>query len=116
MGQVLDGLSPAERAQAVADAAGSFDPSLLAGLAVSVPAPWPKPLGDAVLQAAHAAGREQYPGPALYELVRAAALRLPPDRADELEAAASFKQELRPALTDVVETIRLRARLHEAFA
>ena len=116
MGQVLDGLSPAERAQAVADSAGGLDPSLLAGLAVAVPAPWPRALGDAVLQAAHAAGREQYPGPALYELVRAAALRLPPDRADELEAAASFKTELRPALTDVVETIRLRARLHEAFA
>ena len=116
VGQVLDGLSPAERAQAVADTVGSLDPSLLAGLAAAVPAPWPQPLGDAVLAAAHAAGREQYPGPALYELVRAAAFRLPPERADELEAAASFQQELRPALADVVETIRLRARLHEAFA
>jgi hypothetical protein len=33
-----------------------------------------------------------------------------------LEAVASYKDELRPALTDVVETIRLRARIHEAFA
>ena len=81
-----------------------------------MPAPWPKPLGDAVLAAARDAGREQFAGPGLYELVRAAALRLPPDRADELEAAASFKQELRPALLDVVETVRLRARIHEAFA
>ena len=116
VGQVLDGLSAADRALAVAESAALLDPSLLAGLAAAVPAPWPTPLGDAVLAAAQAAGREQFPGPALYELVRAAALRLPPDRADELEAAASFKGELRPALTDVAETIRLRARIHEAFA
>jgi hypothetical protein len=113
---VLDGLSPADRAGAVADAFRVHDPGLLAGLAAAVPAPWPKPLGDAVLAAARAAGREQFPGPRLYELVRAAALRLPPDRADELEAVASYKDELRPALTDVVETIRLRARIHQAFA
>ena len=93
-----------------------LDPSLLAGLAAAVPAPWPKALGDAVLSAARSAGREQYPGADLYELVRAAALRLPPDRADELEAVASFKDELRPALADAIETIRLRARIHEAFA
>jgi hypothetical protein len=69
-----------------------------------------------VLAAARAAGREQFPAPGLYELVRAAALRLPPDRADELEVAATYKDELRPALIDVVETIRLRARIHAAFA
>jgi hypothetical protein len=113
---VLDGLSSAERALAVADSAANLDPSLLAGLVAAVPAPWPKALGDAVLAAARTANREQFPGPGLYELVRAAALRLPPDRADELETVASFKDELRPALTDVVETIRLRARIHEAFA
>jgi hypothetical protein len=116
VGQVLDGLSPVDRALAVADSAANLEPSLLAGLAAAVPAPWPKALGEPVLAAARAAGREQFPGPGLYELVRAAALRLPPDRADELEAVASFKDELRPALTDVVETIRLRARIHEAFA
>ena len=116
VGQVLDRLSPGERALAVADSAAVLDPSLLAGLAAAVPAPWPKALGDAVLSAARSAGREQYPGADLYELVRAAALRLPPDRADELEAVASFKDELRPALTDAIETIRLRARIHEAFA
>ena len=114
--QVMDRLSPAERALAVADSAAVLEPSLLAGLAAAVPAPWPKALGDAVLTAARSAGREQYPGADLYELVRAAALRLPPDRADELEAVASFKDELRPALTDAIETIRLRSRIHEAFA
>ncbi|HEU5202676.1 MAG TPA: DUF5691 domain-containing protein [Candidatus Limnocylindrales bacterium] len=116
VGQVLDGLSPVERAQAVADAAGNLEASSLAALAATVPAPWPDPLSDAVLAAARALGREQYPAPPLYELIRVAALRLPPGRVDELEAAASFKGELRPALTDVVETIRLRARIHEAFA
>jgi hypothetical protein len=116
VGMVLDRLSPAERAHAVADAADALDPALLAGLAAAVPAPWPTTLGDAVLAAARAAGKDQFAGPALYELVRAAALRLPPDRADDLEAVAAYKDELRPSLTDAVETIRLRARIHEAFA
>jgi hypothetical protein len=93
-----------------------LDPPVFAGLAATVPAPWPGPLADAVLEIASFVGREQFPGPGLYELVRAAALRLPPDRADELTAVASYKDELRPALVDVIETIRLRARIHEAFA
>jgi hypothetical protein len=116
LGVLLERLTPAERAQVVAESAAELDPAELAGLAAAVPAPWPSAVGDAVLSAARAGGREHYPGPGHYELVRAAALRLPPDRADELEAAASFKGERRPALTDVVETIRLRARIHESFA
>ncbi len=116
VGQVLDRLSPAERARAVADSAAVLDPSLLAGLAAAVPAPWPTSLGDAVLTAARSAGKSSFPGAGLYELVRVAALRLPPDRADDLEAVASFKGELRPALTDAIETIRLRSRIREAFA
>ena len=116
VGQVLDRLSPGERARAVADSAAVLDPSLLAGLAGAVPAPWPTSLGDAVLTAARSAGKEQFPGAGLYELVRVAAICLPPDRADDLEAVASFKGELRPALTDAVETIRLRSRIREAFA
>jgi hypothetical protein len=116
VGMVLDRLSPAERARAVTDAANVLDHALLAGLAGSVAAPWPTTLGDAVLAAARSASKEQFPGPGLYELVRAAALRLPPDRADELETTASYKDEVRPSLTDAVETIRLRARIHEAFA
>jgi hypothetical protein len=115
-GVLLERLTPAERAQVVAEAAAELDPAELAGLAAAVPASWPTALGDAVLSAARTAGREQYPGPGLYELIRAATLRLPPDRADELEAVALFKDELRPALGDVVETIRLRARIAEAFA
>jgi hypothetical protein len=116
MGQVLDGLSSADRAAAVAASAAALHPPVLAELATLIPAPWPTPLADAVLDVAELVGREQFPGPGLYELVRAAALRLQPDRADDLTKVASYKDELRPALTDVVETIRLRARIHEAFA
>jgi hypothetical protein len=116
IGQVLDGLSPADRASVVANSAAALDPAVLAGLAASVPAPWPRPLADAVLEVASGLGREQLPGGPLYELVRVAALRLPPGRIDDLTAVASYKDELRPALRDVIETIRLRARIHEAFA
>jgi Family of unknown function (DUF5691)/SWIM zinc finger len=116
VGQVLDGLSSADRAAVVAAAAPALHPAVLAALAASIPATWPTPLADAVLDVTELVGREQFPGPGLYELVRAAALRLPPNRADDLTAIASYKDELRPALTDVVETIRLRARIHEAFA
>ena len=116
IGQVLDGLSPGERAVAIATSATASDPVVLAGLAVSVPAPWPSALGDAVLDVARVVGREQFPGPGLYELIRAAAIRLPPERADDLASVASYNDEIRPALVDVIETIRLRARIHEAFA
>jgi hypothetical protein len=100
----------------VASAAANLHPSVLAGLAVSVPAPWPRPLAETVLDVASFLGGEPFPGPGLYELIRASAIRLPPDMADELTAVATYKDELRPALTDVIETIRLRARIHEAFA
>ncbi len=116
VGQVLNGLSLADAAAAVATSATALHPSTLAALAASIPAPWPAPLADAVLDVASLVGREQFAGPGLYELVRAAALRLPPDRADDLTNVASYKDELRPALTDVVETIRLRARIREAFS
>ena len=89
---------------------------MLAALAAEIPGPWPPPLADLVLAVARSSGREQFPAAGLYELVRAAALHLPPDRADALEAVASFKDELRPALADAIETIRLRARIHQAFA
>ncbi len=116
IGQVLDGLSSTDRARAVTASAAALHPPVLAELAALVPAPWPAPLADAVLDVAELVGREQFPGPGLYELVRAAALRLQPARGDDLTKVASYKDELRPALTDVVETIRLRARIHEAFA
>lgn len=116
VGRVLDGLTPADRAVVVAEAAEAIDPVMLASFVPSIPAPWPRPLADAVLDMASFVGQEQFPGPGLYELVRAAALRLPPAYEDRLIAVASYKDELRPALTDVVETIRLRARIHEAFA
>ena len=116
VGRALDGLAPADRAMVVAEIAGAVDPVMLASFAGGIPGPWPGPLADAVLEMARFVGQEQFPGPGLYELVRAAALRVPPDRADDLTAVASYKDELRPALADAVETIRLRARIHEAFA
>jgi hypothetical protein len=69
-----------------------------------------------VLDVAGAIGSEQFPAGAFYELVRTAALRLPPNREDDLTAVASYRDELRPSLTDAVETIRLRLRMYEAFA
>ena len=116
VGQVLHGLSSTDRAAALTASAAALHPPVLAELTTLVPAPWPTPLADAVLDVAELVGREQFPGPGLYELIRAAALRLQPGRADDLTKIASYKDELRPALTDVVETIRLRARIHEAFA
>jgi hypothetical protein len=116
VGQALDGLAPADRAMVVAETAGAIDPVMLASFAGGIPAPWPRPLADAVLDMARFVGKEQFPGPGLYELVRAAAHGLPPDRADDLTSIASYKDELRPALLDAVETIRLRARIHAAFA
>jgi hypothetical protein len=116
LGQALDGLSSADAAGAVAASAAALHPPMLAALAASIPAPWPTPLADAVLDVAELVGGEQFAGPGLYELVRAAAIRLPPAREDALIAVASYKDVLRPALTDVVETIRIRARIHEAFA
>ena len=116
VGQVLDRVSPADRAVAVAGSADAVDPAVLAGLAAAVPAPWPRPLADAVLDVAGAIGHEQYPGAPFYDLVRAAALRLPPDRVDDLTRVGSYEEELRPALAEPIETIRLRARIHEAFA
>jgi hypothetical protein len=116
VGGALDGLAPADRAMVVAETAGAVDPVMLASFAGSIPAPWPRPLADAVLDMARFVGQEQFPGPGLYELVRAAAIRVPPGYEDALTSVASYKDELRPALTDVVETIRLRARIHETFA
>jgi hypothetical protein len=116
VGRALDGLAPADRAMVVAETARDVDPVMLASFAGSIPAPWPRPLADAVVDIARFVGQEQFPGPGLYELVGAAAIRVPSGYEDALTSVASYKDELRPALTDVIETIRLRARIHEAFA
>jgi hypothetical protein len=113
---VLERLSPDDQAIAVVDAAEGMTPSDLADLARSVPPPWPGKLVDAVLSAAAALGSEPIAHPALSGLVRAAATGLPPERADDLETVASVNGETRPALIDHIDTIRLRARMHEAFA
>jgi hypothetical protein len=58
----------------------------------------------------------QYPDLALYQLIRAAAMGLPPVHADDLATLASYQGEIRPALLGAVETLRMRARIHDAFA
>jgi hypothetical protein len=114
--RAIEGLSERDRAVALVASADALDPAILANLARGVPPPWPHELSDAVLGSAADLGREQFPNPALYELVRAGAVGLPPDRADDLANVASLKGELRSALSDPIETIRLRARIHDAFA
>jgi hypothetical protein len=113
---VLEGLSVEDRAVLIAASADALEPALLVTLARSVPASWPRPLADAVLAKAAAAARDPLATQAFYDLVRAAALRLPPDRADDLADVASHNGDVRPGLVDSIDTIRLRARMHDAFA
>jgi hypothetical protein len=52
----------------------------------------------------------------IHALVRAGAIGLPPERADDLEKVASVDGEIRPALIDAIDTIQFRARMYDAFA
>jgi hypothetical protein len=72
-------------------------------------------LADAVLDALRKLGKAQYPEQAFYDLIRAAALGLAPNRADDLLALADKDGQVRPALAGAIERIHLRARIHEAF-
>ena len=116
VGQVLEGLDPAGRATVLAETTKQLEPAMLAAFVEGVPAPWPQPLAEAVLGVTKAFSGSQYPDQALYQLVRAAAMGLPPGRADDLEPLASYQGQIRPALDGAIETIRLRARIHDAFA
>jgi hypothetical protein len=112
---VLEPLDAAARAEAVASAAPKLNPAILVTAARACPPPWPKPLVDAALAAIKHDVGTQYPDQAWYELVRATAVGLPPSRADELIALATRDGQVRPALGGVVDTLRLRQRLHDAF-
>jgi hypothetical protein len=116
VGQVLEGLDPAGRATVLAETTKQLEPQMLAAFVEGVPAPWPQPLAEAVLGVTKAFSGSQYPDQALYQLVRAAAIGLPPRRAEDLETLASYQGQIRPALDGAIETIRLRARIHDAFA
>jgi len=109
-------LDPADRAVVVARVAGSLDPATFASVAASLPPPWPPAVASAALRALGPRGDGEWPDPAYYELVRAAARGLPPDRAEELVEAASHQDRIRPSLDDAIDVVRLRARIHQAFA
>jgi hypothetical protein len=116
VGTVADGLTPGDLAAVLVESAEHIEPTLLVDLASRVPAPWPASVADAVLAAARKLGAEPYPDQAYYALVRAASVGGASDRADDLVTVAMKGGEVRPALVGAVETIRLRARIHDAFA
>jgi hypothetical protein len=116
VGQVFEGLAPDARATLLAEDGRSLDPTTLATFVTGVPAPWPGPLGETVLAVAGTLAANQYPDQAFYDLVRAASVGLPPDRLDALVTVASYNDEVRPVLVGRVETMHLRARIHDAFA
>jgi Family of unknown function (DUF5691)/SWIM zinc finger len=109
-------LPPDQRAGVAFVAAPSVDAETLAHLAAYCPPPWPPPLIETVLGTLGKMAGEQYPDPPFYGLAREAALGLPAEQGDELAALASYEGQIRPALTGAIDTIRLRARMHEAFA
>jgi hypothetical protein len=111
----VDALPPAQRIDVAAAVAGSVEPPTLARLATACPPPWPPALADAVLDALRKLGKAQNPEQAYYDLIRAAALGLAPNRADDLLALADREGNVRPALAGAIERIHLRARIHEAF-
>jgi hypothetical protein len=115
LARAVAGLPGDRRLAVVAVAASALDPVTLARLAGACLPPWPRSVGDALLEAARSLASNQYPDPALYELVRAAARGLPPDRADDLVAIASWEGQPRPALGAAIDTIRLRGRIRAAF-
>ena len=111
------GALPADgRTAVVVAVARSVDPETLAHLAEACPPPWPAPLVDAAFVALGKLAGADYPEQALYDLVRAAALGIPPDRAEDLVTLASHAGVVRPALCGAIETVRLRARIHDAFS
>ena len=116
VGQVLGGLDPVDTAVVLAETTKQLEPAMLASFVGAVPAPWPPPLVEAVLGVIRTFSGSQYPDQALYQLVRAASIGLLPDRAEDLSTLASYEGQIRPALADAIETIRLRARFHDAFA
>jgi hypothetical protein len=114
--RAIDALPAAQRADVAAATAQSVEPATLARISGACPPPWPQPLVDAVLGALGKLGQAQYPDQAFYDLVRAAAVGMPPDRADDLRALTAPDGQVRPALAGAIETVRLRARIHRAFA
>jgi hypothetical protein len=108
---------PEERRMSViARVAPAADAAVLAWLAPMCPPVWPAPVADAVLEAMRGLAGDQYPDQRLYDLARAAAIGLAPDREGDLTAVASHDGQIRPSLAWALDTLRHRARIHAAFA
>lgn len=112
----ISALPVTSRAVVVSRVAKTIDGPTMPRLVALSPPTWPTELADAVLGRLEGLGSVQYPDQTVYELVRVAARGLSPDRSDELTAVASHEGQIRAALVGAVETIRLRARIHAAFA
>jgi hypothetical protein len=116
VGVLVESLTADGRAVLTAAVGRSVSPATLARLAAACPAPWPRPVVDAVFAAVSMLRDAQYPDQAYFTLVRAAAVAVPPDRAEELASLAAFGGRVRPALVETIETIQFRAWLHSVFA
>ena len=114
--RVLDALPHSERADVVAHAARTVDTTMLASLVERCPRPWSRPLTAAVFDVLAASFDDDDRSRAFDDLVRAAARAAPPERADELAEWASDGEGVRPSLVAAIDTIRLRRRIHAAFA
>ena len=89
---------------------------LLGDLVERVPPPWPADLADAILNVLAAARAVPYPDPAIYRLFHEAAGAIPPARAGDFADAATYGEQLRPTLVASLDRLRLRERVHAAFA
>ena len=114
--RVLETLPAPDVAMVVANAARHLDQSTLARLADRCPAPWPRPVVEAVFAALSKSAGSDAPDYPYYALVRAAAAAVPPDRAGDLETLASHHGQVRPALVGAIDTARLRHQMYAAFA
>ena len=113
---MLDALTEAEAAAVVARVTSRIDRRLLADLAERMRGPWPPPLADAMLAVLARARAVPYPDPAIYRLFHEAAAAIPLPRAGDFADAATYGEQLRPTLDEALDRLRLRERIHAAFA
>jgi hypothetical protein len=114
--QALDRLDAAGLGSVAAAVARRIEPTMLAVVAARCPPPWPRSLSDVVLDVIGKLATTAVPDQAFYDLVRVAAYGVPPERGDALVALASHQDQVRPALTGAIETVRLREQIRAAFA
>ncbi|MFL5756684.1 MAG: DUF5691 domain-containing protein, partial [Chloroflexota bacterium] len=113
---VLGGLDRDERSGVVIALLGRVEPAVLAAAVSRCDPPWTDAVADAVLRVIGKLADQAQPAQPYYDLVRAAALGIPPARSDDLVALASHDGQIRPSLLGPVETIEFRQQLHAAFS